>query len=674
MSFARSDFATLPSAFEREWLVTNSLGGFACGTVAQANTRRYHGLLVAALQPPVQRVVMVAGLEALLSDRGRSYQLGSNEFADGTITPRGFELLSGFEDQQGLPVWIYACGDARLEQRIWMADGRNTTYVRFELREASAALQLALRPLCTYRDYHSHAHGGWSLEAAAEPGGCRVTAFAGARPYRLLIDRGEFRREPDWYWNFRHRVEADRGLDATEDLWRPGTFHASLEKGESVTLIATAEPEFESSAAAFDHENDRRRALQRAVAGGTPDWVRRLTLAADQFIVRRSRPDGAPAGTTVIAGYPWFSDWGRDTMIALPGLALATGRTGDAGSILRTFAEHVSDGMLPNRFPDGGEPAEYNTVDATLWYFHAIAAYLEASGDRALLRELYPVLRDIVAWHRRGTRYGIRVDPQDGLLFAGERGVQLTWMDAKVGDWVVTPRIGKPVEVNALWHYALTQLADWARSLKDSRAAADYGAAAGRAAASFSERYWYPAGGHLYDVIDGPGDQVDAAGKSVDPSLRPNQIFAVSLGTNLLDAARARAVVDVCGGELLTPVGLRSLSASDPRYAGRYLGDPRQRDGAYHQGTVWTWLLGPYALAHHKVYGDTEHALALLEGLAPHLDEACIGSISEIMDGDAPHSPRGCFAQAWSVAETLRAYHSLTAQRARTKAIQVVGG
>jgi predicted glycogen debranching enzyme len=663
-----------PGAFEHEWLVTNSLGGFACGTVAQANTRRYHGLLVAALQPPVQRVVMVAKLEALARYGGRTYELCSNEFADGTINPRGFELLSAFEDQDGLPVWTYACGDARLEQRIWMADGRNTTYVRFELRMASAPLQLELRPLCTYRDYHSHAHGAWSLEAADEPGGCRISAFAGARAYRLLIDRGEFRREPDWYWSFRHRVEADRGLDALEDLWRPGTFRVSLESGESVTLTITADAEFDNPAVALEHESNRRRALLRAVPAGAPDWVRRLTLAADQFIVRRSGSDKAPAGTTVIAGYPWFSDWGRDTMIALPGLALATGRTRDAAAILRTFAKHVSDGMLPNRFPDDGETPEYNTVDATLWYFHAIAAYLEASGDRTLLRDLYPVLREIIDWHRRGTRYGIRVDPQDGLLFAGEPGVQLTWMDAKSGDWVVTPRIGKPVEVNALWHYALTQLAGWARTLKDTRSASDYSAAAGRAAASFTQRYWYPAGGYLYDVIDGPSDLIEGDGRRFDPSLRPNQIFAVSLGSNLLEAERARAVVDVCARELLTPVGLRSLAASDPRYAGRYVGDPQQRDAVYHQGTVWTWLLGPYALAHHKVYGDTAHALALLEGLAPHLDEACIGTISEIMDGDAPHGPRGCFAQAWSVAETLRAYHSLSAQRARSPVTQVVGG
>src|SRR5437588_5171594 len=374
----------------------------------------------------------------------------------------------------------------------------------------------------------------------------------------------------------------------------------------------------------------------------------RLDQAADargrSVHVRRSAPGGDLRGTTVIAGYPWFSDWGRDTMIALPGLALATGRTQAAAAILRTFAAHVSEGMLPNRFPDGGEEPEYNTVDATLWYFHAVAAYLAATDDKALRRDLCPALRDIIDWHRRGTRYGIRVDPQDGLLFAGEPGVQLTWMDAKVGDWVVTPRIGKPVEINALWHYALTQMAGWGQALKDRRAAADYEAAAARVAISFATRFWYPEGGYLYDVIDGPDGVLDIEGRRVDASLRPNQIFAVSLGTSLLDPVHARAVVDVCAAELLTPVGLRSLAPSDPHYAGHYMGDSRQRDGTYHQGTVWSWLLGPFALAHHAVYGDPEQALALLEGLANHLDEGCIGSVSEIMDGDAPHAPRGCFA------------------------------
>jgi predicted glycogen debranching enzyme len=673
VSFARIDIADPAHALKREWLVANGLGGFACGTIAQANTRRYHGLLVASLRPPVQRVLMVAKLEVLVRYRAGVYELSSNEFADGTLAPRGFELLRSFADELGLPVCTYACADALLEQRVWMGHGRNTTYASFRLRDASSAADLELRPLCTYRDYHSHTQGGWSLEVTAEERGCRVSAFPGARPYRLLTDRGDFHREPDWYWNFFHRAEAERGLDSREDLFRPGTFRVRLAPGEQVTLIATAEPDFEAPAAALERERKRRQALLRSVPAAAPRWIERLVLAADQFIVTRAGRGGEVPGTTVIAGYPWFSDWGRDTMIALPGLALATGRHADAAAILRTFATHVSEGMLPNRFPDGGEAAEYNTVDATLWFFHAVAAYLEATAERALLCDLYPTLRDIIDWHRRGTRYGIRVDARDGLLHAGEAGVQLTWMDAKVGDWVVTPRIGKPVEINALWHYALSQMARWARSLNDRRGASDYGAAAARAAASFADAFWYPEGGYLYDVIDGP-DGVTERGRRVDPSLRPNQIFAVSLGGELLHKARARAVVDVCARELLTPVGLRSLAPRDPRYVPRYLGDPRTRDGAYHQGTVWSWLLGPFALAHHRVYGDAPHAMALLEGLISHLDEGCVGNISEIMDGDPPHTARGCIAQAWSVSETLRAFHILSAECARGEATRVAGG
>jgi len=673
VTFPRADFADPTAAFDREWLVTNGLGGFACGTIAQANTRRYHALLAASLQPPVQRVVMVTKLEVLVRYRGKTYELGCNEFADGTIAPRGLELLSAFEDELGMPVWRYACGDSLLEQRVWMADGRNTTYVGFKLLSASSAADLELRPLCTYRDYHAHTRGGWPLEVTTEERGCRVTAFPGARPYRVLVDRGDFKSEPDWYWNFFHRVEAERGLDSTEDLFRPGTFHVRLEPGETVTLIATAESEFDAPAVVLDRDRSRRRSLLRATPPGAPHWVKRLTLAADQFIVRRAAADGTLRDTTVIAGYPWFSDWGRDTMIALPGLALSTGRARDAAAILRTFAAHVSDGMLPNRFPDGGETPEYNTVDATLWYFHAIAAYLAASNDRALLQDLYPTLKEIIACHQRGTRYDIHVDPADGLLYAGQPGVQLTWMDAKVGDWVVTPRIGKPVEINALWHYALLQMSGWARRLKDRRGAAEYEAAAARAATSFAQRFWYPGGGYLFDVIDSPDGVDPGVGGRVDAALRPNQIFAVALGTDLLDNDRARAVVDVCADELLTPVGLRSLARSHPSYTGRYRGDARQRDAAYHQGTVWTWLLGPFALAHYRVYGDARHAIALLEGLAAHLDEGCTGTISEIMDGDAPHRPRGCIAQAWGVSETLRAFRSLTDAQSRERASRAVG-
>jgi predicted glycogen debranching enzyme len=633
LTLPRSSFVEAAGALEREWLVTNGLGGFASGTVAQANTRRYHGLLVASLRPPVERIVMLAKLDATARYQGASFALAANEFGDGTLAPRGFELLASFELDGQTPVWTWQLADALLEQRIWMAPGENTTFVSFTAR------------------------GGWQLATEPEAQGVRVTAFAGARPYRLSIDRGGFTPAPDWYWSFFHRIEAERGLDAHEDLFRPGVFRLSLAPGETAIFGATAEAS--PAAPSIAHERERQTALLRTAPADAPEWVRRLTLAADQFVVARVDSRGAKTGTTVIAGYPWFGDWGRDTMIALPGLALATGRHQDAAAILRTFAASLSEGMLPNRFPDYGEPPEYNTVDATLWYFHAIDAYLQATGDTALLRELYPALRDIIEWHRRGTRYGIRLDPTDGLLFAGEPGVQLTWMDAKVGDWVVTPRIGKPVEINALWHFALERMTAWAKSLKDSRAGADYAAATRRAAASFRDRFWYAEGSYLYDVIDGPEGSLEAAGRRVDASMRPNQLFAVSLGAELLDRQRARAVVDACGRELLTPVGLRSLSPRDPQYVGRYGGGPRERDGAYHQGTVWSWLLGPYALAHYRVHRDAAHALALLEGIAPHLGEACLGQISEIFDAGTPHRPQGCFAQAWSVAESLRAWKEI---------------
>jgi predicted glycogen debranching enzyme len=665
MTLPRSDFVDRDSALAREWLVTNGLGGFACGTVAQANTRRYHGLLVAALAPPVERTLMVAKLDVTVRYQERDFELACNEYADGTIAPHGFARLAGFQLEDGIPVWSYALGAARLEQRIWMAHGRNTTYVSFTLRHAPQALELSLLPLCTYRDYHGHTQGGWPMDVAGEARGCRVSAFAAARPYRLFIERGKFQAGAEWYWHFRQRIEAERGLDALEDLFRPGTFHARIAPNESLSWIASAESDAPTPApAAFAAEVARRRSLLAGVAPTVPSWVREITLAADQFVVRRATTKDQGSGATVIAGYPWFSDWGRYTMIALPGLVLTTQRSAEAASILRTFAAYVSEGMLPNRFPDQGEAPEYNAVDATLWYFHAVGAYFEATGDQQLLRDLFPVLRDIIEWHRRGTRFGIKVDAKDGLLCAGEPGAQVTWMDAKVGDRVITPRVGKPVEINALWHFALVSTARWAQILGEQVLAKELGRAALQVGRSFARTFWCEASGCLYDVVDAPDGAVDAGGRHVDASLRPNQIFAVSLGTKLLDARRARAVVDICGRELLTPVGLRTLATSDPRYVGMYQGSPAERDAAYHQGTVWAWLLGPFALAHYRVYGDASYGLSLLAGLAPHLGEGCLGTISEIFDGDAPHTPRGCFAQAWSVAQTLFAWHELTRRAA----------
>jgi len=662
LSLARPSFASADGALAREWLSTNGLGGFASGTVAQANTRRYHGILVATLKPPLERVVMVAKVDTSVTYRGRRCELACNEFADGTLAPRGFEHLSAFHLDGSIQVWTFAIGDALLEQRLWMVRGENTTHVQYRLVHAGAPLALEIVPLCTYRDYHAQLRGRQDYTLESRSAGCTVTAFPGARAYRLDLDRGQFRQDADCYWQLWHRVEAERGLDAEEDLYRPGMFTAELQPGEYLTLTVSAEPE--PSQPLLGRETERQQSLLFSLPPSAPWWVRRLTLAADQFIVARgtvtraSESGAADGGATIIAGYPWFGDWGRDTMIALPGLAVTTGRHREAASILRTFAQHLSQGMLPNRFPDDGEAPEYNTVDATLWYFHAIAEYLAASNDLQLVRELYPSLCEIIEWHQRGTRYGIRVDPLDGLLCAGQPGVQLTWMDAKVGDWVVTPRTGKAVEINALWHFALLQMSRWATALGDPVAARRYQDAAKQVAESFAAAFWCEQTGCLYDVVDGP-EGLPVNGRRVDPRIRPNQIFAVSLGTDLLPARQQQAVVDTCARLLLTPVGLRSLAVDDPAYVGRYQGGPLQRDGSYHQGTVWSWLLGPFAIAHHQVYGDPAYAQALLASAVPHLDEACVGSISEIFDGDAPHAPRGCFAQAWSVAETLRAWHRL---------------
>ena len=416
-------------------------------------------------------------------------------------------------------------------------------------------------------------------------------------------------------------------------------------------------------------ERARQAGLLRALPAGEPPWVRHLALAADQFVVRRSLADGpgptGTAGRTIIAGYPWFGDWGRDTMIALPGLTLSTGRAEIAADVLRTFRRYLDRGMLPNRFPDEVDPGaaapEYNTVDATLWYFHAVHQYLLHTGDLALAEELYPALAEIVDRHRRGTRHAIRVDADDGLLYAGEPGVQLTWMDARVGDRVVTPRIGKPVEVNALWHNALRVMADLADRLGAAEDGARYRAAAEQAADSFRRRFWYPAGGYLHDVIDGPEGEPAADGRRYDGRLRPNQIFAVSLPFPLLADDQARAVVDACARRLWTSYGLRSLAPDDPDYVGRYGGGPAERDAGYHRGTVWGWLLGPFATAHYRVYRDPAATRGILAPLKDHLADAGLGSISEVFDGDPPHLPGGCVAQAWSVAEVLRAWRQLPA-------------
>ncbi|MEW6683374.1 MAG: amylo-alpha-1,6-glucosidase [Nitrospirota bacterium] len=653
IGFARDICGELASVEAREWLVTNGIGGYASGAVAGLLTRRYHGLLVAALNPPLGRTLVVAKLDETAEYDGRRYPLFANRWADGTIDPHGYRHIERFFLDGLVPVWRFAVGDAVLEKRIWMQQGANTTYVRYELRRATKPMTLTVQALVNYRDYHGTTHGnGWQMRVEPVTQGIGVTAFHGAAPVYLLSDRADAAPTHEWYVGFDLAIERARGLDHREDHLHVATFQVTLEPEQAVTFVASVDekPDLDGRAAlesrrAHEQQLIRRWEKTRAPrANGPPAWVSHLVLAADQFVVDRPLADGSE-GHTIIAGYHWFGDWGRDTMISLPGLTLSTGRPDVAFSILSTFARYVDRGMLPNRFPDAGETPEYNTVDATLWYVDAVRAYYDATGDADGLRRLFPVLQEILVWHVRGTRYRIGMDARDGLLYAGEPGVQLTWMDAKVGDWVVTPRIGKPIEINALWYNALCSMAEFARRL--GKPVEEYEAMAARVQSGFA-RFWNEAAGYCYDVIDGPeGD---------DLALRPNQLLAVSLPQSPLRPAQQRAVVDACARNLLTSHGLRSLASDHPQYQGRYGGDPRSRDGAYHQGTVWGWLIGPFVLAHLRVYRDPTRAREFLEPIAAHLLAHGVGSMSEIFDGDAPFTPRGCIAQAWTVAEVLRAW------------------
>jgi predicted glycogen debranching enzyme len=653
------------AAIAHEWLVTNGLGGYACGTVAGANTRRYHGFLMASLEPPVGRTLLVAKVDVDVEYLGQTYPLSANEFVGTTVDPRGFVHLESFTVADGVPVWRFAIADALLEQRIFMARGANESYLRLEVLRASAPLTVHLKPLVTYRDYHSQSRGRRpfralpdSAAADAPAAGCTIDPGDGARRYRLTLSRGTYTPADIWYWNFLHREEFARGLDAREDLWGPGLFTAELSVGGPVYFGASLEapdappaplaPPAPAAVLAAAVAASAR--LVAALPTSAPGWVRQLATAADQFLVQRGPPGAAAA--SVIAGYPWFSDWGRDTMISLPGLTTALGRHDAAAAILRTYAKYVEGGMLPNRFADAGGGLDYNTADATLWMFHALDAHLEATHDLALGAELFPTLIAILHAHVDGTRYGIKVDAADGLLHAGEPGSQLTWMDAKHGDHTFTPRIGKPVEINALWLNALGVTLRLAGTLENAAAQRFCAAQLERAAANFA-RFWNPDLGCLYDVIDVDGST------TADASIRPNQLIAVSLPISVLPIDKMRAVVDTCGRELLTSYGLRSLSPRDPKYLGHYTGNPFERDSAYHQGTVWAWLLGPFARAHYRVHGDAALALGFLTPVAQHLEDACVGSVSEVFDGDAPHTPRGCFAQAWSVAEILRSWIDL---------------
>jgi predicted glycogen debranching enzyme len=651
-----------------EWLVTNGLGGYAAGTLCGAATRRYHGLLIAALPAPLGRIMMLNHLsERLKLPDGTRVELGAIERADRTLELPGRQHLLAFELEGGLPVWRWRAERFVLEKRVWMVHGANTTYVRYRLVEGDGRVRLTLHPAVHFRN-----HDAPVSEALAAPYTFGATGDhyelrspdASLPPLRLRLhgQRPVLALETRPLTAVLYRIEENRGYPAAGQLISPGHFRVDLEPGGEATLVASTEP-WETIDAlapddALDAERGRRERLIAAAAVEAGDaFAAELTLAADQFIITpagrvEDRARARAAGQevrTVIAGYHWFTDWGRDTMISLDGLTLCTGRALAAGYILRTFAAYVRDGLIPNYFPDGQNEGLYHTADATLWFFHAVDRYVAATGDRQIIVELLPVLRAIVEKHLAGTRFGIGVDPADGLLRQGADGYQLTWMDAKVDDWVVTPRRGKAVEINALWYNALRVCERWLRDAGDRDGAAAMARHAERAQASFDQRFWCAARGWLYDVVDGEHGDDDAC--------RPNQIFAVSLPNPVLARERWSAVVEVVREKLLTPAGLRSLAPDHPDYKPRYFGDLRTRDAAYHQGTVWSWLIGPFVDAWLRVHPDERaRARAFLDGFAGHRHEACVGSIAEVFDAEPPFTPRGCIAQAWGVAEVLRAW------------------
>ncbi|MEM8638205.1 MAG: amylo-alpha-1,6-glucosidase [Cyanobacteria bacterium P01_G01_bin.54] len=726
----------------REWLVTNGIGGYACGTIAGILTRHYHGLLVAALKPPLERTLLLTKLDEQVEYDNQTYGLSSDRWADGAITGGGHERIEQFCLEGTVPVWTFACGSARIEKRVWLEQGANTTYVRYTVVEAAQPLALTLKALVNYRNHHGNTQGeGWQMQVEPQPQSLKMLAFDGATPLYLFAPNATLTPHHTWYQGYNLAVEAYRGIHPYDDHLHVATIESCLGVGESFTLIAstTQTPDLDGFAAWQRHQaheqtltNAWQTAIQppepppirqpqpRPVAPTPtvtppapratppdpsffkwlcslfglgrpepqpkpvastpppappqpepqpeptpapqpleiPDWVEQLVLVADQFVVDRTiaGPSGeGQAGKTVIAGYPWFGDWGRDTMIALPGLAITTGRPDIAKPILQTFAKYLDQGMLPNLFPEAGASPEYNTVDAILWYFEAVRAYWAATKDQDFVIELFPVLASVIDWHQRGTRYNIHL-AEDGLIYAGETGVQLTWMDAKIDDWVVTPRTGKPVEINALWYNALLVMVEFAKTLR--RSVDPYQSLAQKAKASF-QTFWNAELGYCYDVIDGP--------QGHDAALRPNQIFAVGLPllakADLLTPEQQQAVVKIVQEHLLTPYGLRSLAPGQLKYQGQYGGDPWQRDSSYHQGPVWGWLIGPFIQAHLNVHHDPQAALGFLTPLGEHLQTGCVGTLSEIFDGDAPHTPRGAFAQAWTVAEVLRTYR-LAAEKA----------
>jgi predicted glycogen debranching enzyme len=639
----QKDISTLQNfdeAIQHEWLETNGLGGWSGSSIIGCHTRRYHSLLVAATVPPAERMSLVSKLDETLVIDGRRFELGTNHYGD-VIHPQGFRHAVSFKKEL-FPEFTYDAGNVQLKKTIAMVHGKNTVVVLYQVINAAAAFSMELLPLLSVRGYHNlmHANNAVNRQASFSNDIFAVNAYDNTPRIYIKVPGATYESNPQWFYNFNYSTEKYRGLAYTEDLFAHGKFSVTLREGDSLGIvISTEDPQYKNASELLSTEEKRKKDLLSGQQDN--ETIQQLVLAADQFIVNRG--DNLK---TIIAGYHWFTDWGRDTMISLPGLTLSTGRYEDAKKILSAFAGSISMGMLPNRFQDNGEPPEYNNVDGTLWYFIAIFKYLEETNDQQfILQAILPSLKDIIDWHFKGTRYHIHAD-EDGLLFAGEAGQQLTWMDARIGTWVVTPRMGKPVEIQALWYNALKIFSKLLYLNNQPRDAAIVNSGAEKVKESFNQQFWYAEGNYLYDCIDEQGNPIN--------ELRPNQLFAISLPYPLIEGEKAKAVLQITEAQLYTPVGLRTLPESDIHYVPVYGGDAWHRDSSYHEGTVWSWLLGPYIDAIIKVDGTKDRAIRIINNFTYHLNEACIGSVSEIFDAAEPHHPRGCVAQAWGVAEVLR--------------------
>lgn len=669
IAFDRRVTKNLEQALRLEWLETNGLGGWASSTLPGLNTRKYHGVLVAATHPPLGRVVLLSKLDETIVSHGKRYDLGCNQYPE-VVEPEGYRYLERFTHDV-FPTFEYRAGGVILTKTVAAIHGENTTAIVYRVVRAPGLIELVLQPFVAARAIHAVQKSRPDIRPAMVRSGLLTAQpFDDQPPVHILVPGAGFEARPYWYYNFDYAADRERGFDHREDLYRYGVFRKTLKKGDTLGVIVSAEnPAGRDASELLAAERERRHARVE-LYGRQPDAIRALVRAADQLVVQRGRDLNS-----IIAGYPWLSDWGRDAMIALPGLCLCTGRFDEARRILRSFAQQVREGLVPHRFPESGDPPEYGTVDATLWFFNASWKYWEYTADDLFVREeLYPLLADIVRWHDRGTRHGIHTDA-DGLLWAGEPGRALTWMDAQTGDAVVTPRIGKAVEVNALWHNALALLARLADHFHREDDATLYRQRAEKVRQAFDATFWNEGTGCLLDVVD--GDRIDT-------SIRVNQLFALSLPFAPMDGERARKVLAMVERHLFTPFGVRTLAPSDPNYHGLYRGTQVERDAARHCGAAWPGLLGPYIDAVVRLRGRSDARRVerqILNTLRQHLADAGLGSVSQVCDGDAPHRPGGCVAHAWCTGELLRAWfenlatdrRSLRMRHARLRRTQADG-